>query len=142
MTDPNDNMSEEKDYLAEGITSKMYQEFEKYVRRSGKLIIELDSEFTWDNRAIQDTSTIACICLNEKNGCELLFSQYGQLATIKNEDLLSDQHFRCIKKILLNNGFEYLSENGQPFRTRERMNGDWFNLYFDYKYFKKTIEVS
>ena len=120
------------DYLSKGIDSELYLNLIEEIHKLSKIIEEKSESAELDSRAIQDTSSLACINLNE-NECEVLFSQYGKLTTIKNEDLLSEGLLIFLTNLFEERGFIYMPENGECFRNRERMNGDWFHTYFDYK---------
>ncbi|MBB5354044.1 hypothetical protein HNR46_004316 [Haloferula luteola] len=126
-----------KDFLAAGPLSKEFVDLKRDIQVSGDAIIShLPPRLAkWDH-SIQDASYLDSLVINNEVNflTEVRYSRYGKMALITNEDVVSKIHIEIISKILMGNGFRYISESelGEPFRRRDRMNGDWFHLYFDY----------
>lgn len=126
-----------KDYLVDGPLSKDFMDLKRDIQLAGNSVIaELSSPLAkWDH-SVQDASYVDSLVIgsNESVLTEIRFSRYGRMAVITNEDMVSKDHLEIISHFLAKNHFHYISETefGEPFRTRIRMNGDWFHQYFDY----------
>ena len=125
------------DYLASGPYSAEFKRLRSDIQTVGdELIAKLPSQFAkWDH-SVQDASYLEALALNvnEKNLTEIRFSRYGRMVAITNEDLVPENLLKIVREILRSYGFNYISEAGlgEPFRLRDRMNGDWFHRFFDY----------
>ena len=126
-----------KDYLTTGPLSKVFVDLKRDIQLAGDAVIEeLSPQLAkWDH-SIQDAAYLDSVVIGNVDNAlnEIRFSRYGKMALITNEDMMPKHQIEVICRLLAEHGFQYISESehGEPFRKRDRMNGDWFHRYFDY----------
>lgn len=126
-----------KDYLAAGPLSKEFTDIKRDIQLAGDAVInELPQQLAkWDH-SVQDAAYLDSLVISNMDNVlnEIRFSRYGKMALITNEDVMPEHQIEVINRILSAHGFHYISEteHGEPFRRRDRINGDWFHRYFDY----------
>ena len=125
------------DYTKDGLYSDEFIELIDSIHSAGNEIIKnLSGRFVkWDH-SVQDAAYFEALVIGSSDVYlnEIRFSRYGRMVTLTDEDVLDMKDKAIVVRILEEYGFKYLSEAelGEPFRRRDRMNGDWFHRYFDY----------
>lgn len=126
-----------KDYLACGPHSPDFEDLKIAIQSVGDgIIAKLPPDLArWDN-SVQDAAYLRTLVMSCDAGAltELRFSQYGMLVVFTNEDMVTAPILQIVRACLSEHGFNYVSETelGSPFRSRNRINDDWFHRFFDY----------
>ena len=98
-----------------------------------RLRTELGSDVQFDgDGAVQDASYHSGISIPPRG--EVRLSNFDHLATITWEECVPPETLSRVVQILGEFGYTYVPFRlfGEPFGTRERINGDLFNQLFDY----------